>query len=171
MQRWLLAGPRSASVFWLHSCLRCVPPLWREQLPTAPHPLTRPAHPCALFACLCLQRDANIVYVARDKVKGVPHHAKAGNINSCLLKEGPGKVGREAGPLPRRLACGGGMHALLRLLVLCAGCRGVAGGMLRAPELLRCGDGRLRGAPEPPAGLCLLLRVRRGSSSLCSTAT
>lgn len=40
-----------------------------------------------------LQRDANIVYVARDKVKGVPHHAKAGNINSCLLKEGPGKVG------------------------------------------------------------------------------
>ena len=44
--------------------------------------------------CLpALQREANIVYVAREKVKGVPHHAKAGNINSCLLKEGPGKVG------------------------------------------------------------------------------
>ncbi len=33
------------------------------------------------------------MYVGREKVKGVPHHAKAGNINSCLLKEGPGKVG------------------------------------------------------------------------------
>ena len=114
MQRWLLAGPRSASVFWLHSCLRCVPPLWREQLPTAPHPLTRPAHPCALFACLCLQRDANIVYVARDKVKGVPHHAKAGNINSCLLKEGPGKARRGMGwhsalaPCIEALECPGG---------------------------------------------------------------
>jgi hypothetical protein len=32
------------------------------------------------------------VYCGRSKVKGVPHHAKAGNINSCLLKEGPGKV-------------------------------------------------------------------------------
>jgi hypothetical protein len=32
------------------------------------------------------------VYLGRDKVKGVPHHAKAGNINSCLLKEGAGKV-------------------------------------------------------------------------------
>ena len=31
------------------------------------------------------------MYVARDKVKGVPHHAKAGNINSALLKESPGK--------------------------------------------------------------------------------
>lgn len=30
-------------------------------------------------------RRANLKYVARDKVKGVPHHAKAGNINSCLL--------------------------------------------------------------------------------------
>ena len=44
--------------------------------------------------CHRVQREANIVYVAREKVKGVPHHAKAGNINSCLLKEGPGKVRR-----------------------------------------------------------------------------
>ena len=36
------------------------------------------------------------MYVGRDKVKGVPHHAKAGNINSCLLKEGACKVGRTA---------------------------------------------------------------------------
>jgi hypothetical protein len=33
-----------------------------------------------------MQRDAGIMYVARDKVAGVPHHAKAGNINSALLK-------------------------------------------------------------------------------------
>ena len=32
------------------------------------------------------------MYCGREKVKGVPHHAKAGNINSALLKEGPGKV-------------------------------------------------------------------------------
>lgn len=37
-----------------------------------------------------MQRSAQIAYVARDKVKGVPHHAKAGNINSALLKEAPG---------------------------------------------------------------------------------
>jgi cellulose synthase (UDP-forming) len=36
-------------------------------------------------------RPASLVYIAREKVKGVPHHAKAGNINSCLLKEGPGR--------------------------------------------------------------------------------
>lgn len=46
----------------------------------------------ALAAACPAQREPNIVYIARDKVKGVPHHAKAGNINSCLLKEGPGKV-------------------------------------------------------------------------------
>jgi cellulose synthase/poly-beta-1,6-N-acetylglucosamine synthase-like glycosyltransferase len=33
-----------------------------------------------------MQRNAGIMYVARDKVAGVPHHAKAGNINSALLK-------------------------------------------------------------------------------------
>ncbi len=38
-----------------------------------------------------MRREAKIVYVARKKVKGVPHHAKAGNINSCLLKEGAKK--------------------------------------------------------------------------------
>mmetsp|Transcript_17935 Transcript_17935/g.26566 ORF Transcript_17935/g.26566 Transcript_17935/m.26566 type:complete len:892 (-) Transcript_17935:267-2942(-) len=27
-------------------------------------------------------------YVARIKIKGVPHHAKAGNLNNCILKEG-----------------------------------------------------------------------------------
>jgi cellulose synthase/poly-beta-1,6-N-acetylglucosamine synthase-like glycosyltransferase len=32
-----------------------------------------------------------LVYTAREKVKGVAHHAKAGNINSCLLKEGHGR--------------------------------------------------------------------------------
>eukprot|EP00882_Tetradesmus_deserticola_P014856 GHRQ01015809.1.p1 GENE.GHRQ01015809.1~~GHRQ01015809.1.p1 ORF type:complete len:205 (-),score=52.99 GHRQ01015809.1:155-769(-) len=32
-------------------------------------------------------REANLSYLARTKVKGVPHHAKAGNINSALLKE------------------------------------------------------------------------------------
>lgn len=36
-------------------------------------------------------RDAQVVYLGREKVKGVPHHAKAGNINSALLKESPGK--------------------------------------------------------------------------------
>jgi hypothetical protein len=42
-------------------------------------------------ACRVVGRDARLLYVARDKVKGVAHHAKAGNINSCLLKEGPGQ--------------------------------------------------------------------------------
>lgn len=36
-------------------------------------------------------RQASLHYVARDKIKGVPHHAKAGNINSAMLKEGPGQ--------------------------------------------------------------------------------
>lgn len=36
-------------------------------------------------------REAELHYVARKKVKGVNHHAKAGNINSALLKETPGK--------------------------------------------------------------------------------
>jgi cellulose synthase (UDP-forming) len=31
-----------------------------------------------------------VLYISRDKAPGVPHHAKAGNINSCLLEEGPG---------------------------------------------------------------------------------
>jgi hypothetical protein len=35
-------------------------------------------------------REANLSYLARTKVKGVPHHAKAGNINSALLKESEG---------------------------------------------------------------------------------
>ncbi|KAL4421860.1 hypothetical protein ABPG77_001342 [Micractinium sp. CCAP 211/92] len=43
------------------------------------------------FQCKYMRREAKIVYVARKKVKGVPHHAKAGNINSCLLKEGAKK--------------------------------------------------------------------------------
>jgi hypothetical protein len=42
--------------------------------------------------CTLPQREANITYIGRDKAKGVPHHAKAGNINSCLLKEGKGRV-------------------------------------------------------------------------------
>lgn len=37
-----------------------------------------------------MQRDAELLYLARQKVKGVPHHAKAGNINNALLKESPG---------------------------------------------------------------------------------
>jgi hypothetical protein len=45
---------------------------------------------CCCCCCRYMQRDAQIVYVARDKVRGVPHHAKAGNINSAMLKEGPG---------------------------------------------------------------------------------
>jgi hypothetical protein len=36
-------------------------------------------------------REAQLLYVAREKVKGVRHHDKAGNINSALLKESPGK--------------------------------------------------------------------------------
>jgi hypothetical protein len=42
-----------------------------------------------------MQRKAEIVYVSREKRKGVPHHAKAGNINSAILKEGPGKASAE----------------------------------------------------------------------------
>ena len=40
--------------------------------------------------CRYMGRQASLHYVARDKVKGVAHHAKAGNINSALLKEGSG---------------------------------------------------------------------------------
>ena len=54
----------------------------------------------------CLQREANIVYLGREKVKGVPHHAKAGNINNCLLKEGAGKVGHGAVAVMRLKAPG-----------------------------------------------------------------
>ena len=32
-----------------------------------------------------MDRKAGLRYIARKKVKGVPHHAKAGNINNCLL--------------------------------------------------------------------------------------
>jgi cellulose synthase/poly-beta-1,6-N-acetylglucosamine synthase-like glycosyltransferase len=32
-----------------------------------------------------MDRRANLFYVGRTKKKGVPHHAKAGNINNCLL--------------------------------------------------------------------------------------
>ena len=65
---------------------------------------------CAPIRPACLQREATIVYVGRDKVKGVPHHAKAGNINSCLLKEGACKVGCPAGSGGR---CGSlGLHVL-----------------------------------------------------------
>lgn len=42
--------------------------------------------PCLYPCCRYMLREASIVYVARDKVRGVPHHAKAGNINSALLK-------------------------------------------------------------------------------------
>jgi cellulose synthase (UDP-forming) len=44
------------------------------------------------FQLAYMQRDAAVEYIGRDKSEGVPHHAKAGNINSCLLKEGQGKV-------------------------------------------------------------------------------
>ena len=39
-----------------------------------------------------MQRKASVHYLARDKVKGVPHHAKAGNINSALMMEGDMQV-------------------------------------------------------------------------------
>jgi cellulose synthase (UDP-forming) len=35
-----------------------------------------------------MNRGVQLVYTARDKCPGVPHHAKAGNINSALLKAG-----------------------------------------------------------------------------------
>lgn len=53
-----------------------------------------------------MHREANIVYVGREKRKGVAHHAKAGNINSAILKEGPGKVG--AAP------AGGSVHSAVQ---------------------------------------------------------
>jgi cellulose synthase/poly-beta-1,6-N-acetylglucosamine synthase-like glycosyltransferase len=37
-------------------------------------------------------REAELRYVARIKAKGTPHHAKAGNINSALLRESEGKA-------------------------------------------------------------------------------
>jgi cellulose synthase/poly-beta-1,6-N-acetylglucosamine synthase-like glycosyltransferase len=33
-----------------------------------------------------MKRNVKIIYCTRDKVAGIPHHAKAGNINNCLLK-------------------------------------------------------------------------------------
>ena len=38
---------------------------------------------CTFRAC----GGCPIAYVRREKVSGVPHHAKAGNVNSCLMKE------------------------------------------------------------------------------------
>ena len=74
-------------VLTMHSGQRIIHSSWR--LAVFSSPLVLPLSP------LALQREAKIVYVGREKVKGVPHHAKAGNINSCLLKEGPGKVGED----------------------------------------------------------------------------
>lgn len=34
----------------------------------------------------CMKREARLVYVARRRVQGVPHHAKAGNINHAILR-------------------------------------------------------------------------------------
>jgi cellulose synthase/poly-beta-1,6-N-acetylglucosamine synthase-like glycosyltransferase len=39
-----------------------------------------------MWACRASEA-CRIRYVRREKVPGVPHHAKAGNVNSCLLKE------------------------------------------------------------------------------------
>ncbi len=33
---------------------------------------------------------ATLRYIARKKIPGVPHHAKAGNINNALMNEGTG---------------------------------------------------------------------------------
>jgi hypothetical protein len=41
--------------------------------------------------CSFMGRDPRLAYVRRRKAAGVPHHAKAGNINSCLLLEGEGR--------------------------------------------------------------------------------
>eukprot|EP00775_Hariotina_reticulata_P010775 gene10775-10931_t len=43
------------------------------------------------FQARYMGREAQLLYVGREKVKGVRHHDKAGNINSALLKESPGK--------------------------------------------------------------------------------
>jgi cellulose synthase (UDP-forming) len=48
-------------------------------------PLTR-ALPSA--ACSAMGRAVQLVYTSRDRLPGVPHHAKAGNINNALLKAG-----------------------------------------------------------------------------------
>ena len=37
------------------------------------------------FQLKYMNRQAKLKYVSRPKVKGVPHHAKSGNINHCLL--------------------------------------------------------------------------------------
>ncbi|KAF6262258.1 hypothetical protein COO60DRAFT_1677084 [Scenedesmus sp. NREL 46B-D3] len=44
------------------------------------------------FQLTYMGREAELRYVARIKAKGTPHHAKAGNINSALLKESEGKA-------------------------------------------------------------------------------
>lgn len=36
-------------------------------------------------------KGVSLFYIARPKVKGVDHHAKAGNINHCFLKEAASK--------------------------------------------------------------------------------
>jgi cellulose synthase (UDP-forming) len=85
-------------------CQSCLPEMLRTQacMPCLLQVLR--LMPGCRFACL--QREANIVYLGREKVKGVPHHAKAGNINNCLLKEGAGKVGHGAVAVMRPKAPG-----------------------------------------------------------------
>ncbi|KAL4546936.1 hypothetical protein Ndes2526B_g07738 [Nannochloris sp. 'desiccata'] len=38
------------------------------------------------YQLTCMKREARLVYVARRRVHGVPHHAKAGNINHAILR-------------------------------------------------------------------------------------
>lgn len=82
---------------------------------------------CSPFVPVCTlpQREANITYIGRDKAKGVPHHAKAGNINSCLLKEGKGRVRVRASSSSCQVSasiCWLISTRLRRLCVLVSGC-------------------------------------------------
>lgn len=61
--------------------------------------LFRPATAASALLCRVTGNKASVEYIARTKRKGVPHHAKAGNINSALLKETPGKVRRRLAPV------------------------------------------------------------------------
>lgn len=112
-----------------------------------------------------MQRKASVVYIARVKKKGVPHHAKAGNINSCILKEGPGQVGLAAFCVWSVCIC------------LCEPGRG-----LRAPVAARTKHRLTVRTPaqQPwdatraqrrvkPNAFCLLCLLRRGTSSWCWT--
>ena len=102
-----------------------------------------PACPACLLACL--QREANIVYLGRDKAKGVPHHAKAGNINSCLLKEGAGKVRSAAAAAAAAAAIG-------------RPCLLVFQSLAPAPMLVQCCCARLHGRGWPnSAAPCVIL--------------